>query len=111
MKTTYNSDKELLEALYSGQHLNEQDIRYLLWVLGCEVDFQAFYSRRWTQSVSTIIRLPSPNDLNTYTEDLWYIDCDQGLTELQKNECGQQPYRVKCVEKTVVVKNYIRIDE
>ena len=111
MKTTYNSDKKLLEALYSGQYLNEQDIRYLLCGLGCEVDFREFDSGRWTKSVSTIIRLPNPNDLNTYTEDLWRIDWEQGLTELQENEYCEQPYRVKCVEKTVVVKDYVRVDD
>lgn len=111
MKTTYNSDKELLDALYSGKHLNEKDIKYLLWDLGYEVDFQEFDMGRWTQYVSSIIKLPDPNDLNTYTDDLWCIDWERGLTELQENAFYEQPYRVKCVEKTVVVKTYVRCDE
>lgn len=111
MKTTYNSDKELLEALYSGKHLNENDIEYLLWNLGYEIDFQEFDIGRWTQFVSSIIKFPDPNDLNTYTDDLWCIDWERGLTELQENAFYEQPYRVKCVEKTVVVKTYVRCDE
>ena len=108
---SYNSDKELLDALYSGQHLNEKDIMHLLLDLGCVVDEQKGDQGIWTQRISTIIQLPDPNDLDTYTDDLWRIDWLQCLTVLQESEFDEQPYRVKCVEETVVVKNYVRIDE
>lgn len=112
MQTTYNSDKELLEALYSGEELNKKDIEYLLFELGYEVDEQECESREGTlYDVSTIIQLPDPNNLDTYTDDLWCIDWHCGITVLQEDEFHEQPYRVKCVEETVVIKNYVRIDE
>lgn len=111
MKTTYNSDKELLEALYSGKHLNENDIKHLLLDLGCVVDEQEGDPRMCKLPISTIIRLPDPNDLDTYTDDLWRIDLWQYIADLPVSGFDEQPYRVKCVEETVVVKNYVRCDE
>ena len=102
---------DILTDLYSSNRLSPPDIDYLLWHISREVDEQDGDSRRWTQHVSTIVKIPKTPDSEEYSDDLWRIDWDRGLTEYQENEYYEQPYRVVACPKTIEVIEYKPITE
>lgn len=107
----YRTAHDILTDLYSGNRLSPSDIKYLLWGVSKEVDEQAGDSGRWTQYVKTIVKLPKNPDSEEYSDDLWCIDWERGLTECQENEYYEQPYRVVACTKTIEVIEYKPITE
>lgn len=103
------TQQEVLTKLYAGQELNKYDIKFLLWEIAVHVDTIEGESHRWTRDVSTIVHLPETPDSNTYSEVLWCIDYEKGLTENQEDEYFQQPYRVEARTKTITKTVYERI--
>lgn len=90
---------KLEEKIYNGEHLSESEL--VDAVFGCnEVDTVYGENYRWSRYVSTIIKIK---------DKLFCIDWEQGLTELQPDSFECQPYEVKEVEETVVVKKYVRV--
>lgn len=90
---------ELEEKIYNGEHLSESEL--IDAVFECnEVDTEYGENNRWSRYVSTIIKIK---------DKLFCIDWEQGLTELQSDYFEDQPYEVKEVEETVVVKKYVRV--
>lgn len=82
---------EIVAKLKKGEKLNEREINTLVWdsVMVDEIEGD---SGRWTQHIGTIIEIDG---------ELWRIDWERGLTELQEDEFWDQPYRVKKIEKAV----------
>lgn len=107
----------LLKKLYSGETLNEEELRFLSTGFYLSkmknmideedmntitfVDEQDGSSGRWTRHKTTIFKV---------NNDLWCVNWKEGLTELQEHEFYDQPYRVKCVEDVVIVKKYVPIN-
>lgn len=107
----------LVKKLYSGEALNKDELYFLatgFYLSRMEniideedmeaiifVDEQDEDSGRWTKYKKTIFKIDN---------DLWCIEWEEGLTECQENEFYDQPYKVKCVEDVVIVKNYVPIN-
>lgn len=108
----------LVNKLYSSEVLNENELHFLATgacfsrmkktMFDDEdvnaitfIDEQDGNSGRWTRHKTTIFKV---------NNDLWCIEWEEGLTELQEHEFYKQPYRVKCVEDVVIVKKYVPIN-
>ena len=107
----------LVNKLYGGETLNEEELQFLSTGFYLSkmknmideedmntitfIDEQDGSSGRWTRHKTTIFKV---------NNDLWGIHWKEGLTELQEHEFYDQPYRVKCVEDVVIVKNYVPIN-
>lgn len=92
---------ETVVKLKSGENLNEAELKTLVW-RGYRVDEVEGDSGRWTQYIQTIIDIDG---------ELWAIDWERGLTECQDDEYYMQPYRVKAIDKQIIVKEYIRMED
>lgn len=107
----------LVNKLYSGEELNENELQFLatgFYLSSMKnmideedmdaitlIDEQDGDSGRWTKHKTTIFKV---------NNDLWCVQWREGLTELQENEFYNQPYKVKCIEDVVIVKNYVPIN-
>lgn len=89
---------ELEEKIYNGEYLTEKELRTAVFECD-EVTTEYGENRRWSRSVSTIIKIK---------DKLFCIDWEQGLTECQDNYFEEQPYEVEEVEHTIVVKEYVK---
>ena len=92
----------VLDKLDSGNQndIAEKDLQKLVW--NYEKDRVEGDSGRWTKSVQSICELKGR---------LVAVDWQEGLTECQENEFYDVPYYVKAVEKTVVITEYVPIEE
>lgn len=106
----------LVNKLYSGEELNENELHFLatgFYLSSMKnmideedmdtitfIDEQDGDSGRWTKHKTTIFKV---------NNDLWCVQWREGLTELQEHEFYNQPYKVKCIEDVVIVKNYVPI--
>lgn len=90
---------ELEKKIYNGEHLSESELADAVFECN-EVNTEYGENNRWSRYVSTIIKIK---------DKLFCIDWEQGLTELQPDSFEWQPYEVKEVEETVVVKKYVRV--
>lgn len=89
---------ELEEKIYNGEHLTESELENAIYE--CDViDTKYGKNERWTRPASSIIKIK---------DKLFCIDWEEGLTEYQFNSFDNQPYEVEEVERTIVVKNYIK---
>lgn len=89
---------ELEEKIYNGKYLTRAELENAVYecdVIGTEYG----ENRRWTRSARSIIKIE---------DKLFCIEWEEGLTECQINYFDEQPYEVKEVIETVIVKNYIR---
>ena len=84
----------IIEKLYAGEELSTGELRYLATGFSLDYVEPGDYIHvdefdgdigRWTQDVQTIIKVG---------EDLWAINWERGLTEMQENLFYEQPYRV-----------------
>lgn len=107
----HRTSHDILTDLYSGNRLSPADIQYLLWEIGRKVDEKDGDSGRWTQHVSTIVKLPKTPDSEEYSDNLWCINWEHGLTERQENEYYEQPYRVVPYIKIFSITEYKPITE
>ena len=85
-------NEEIIEKLYAGELLSEQEIKKLLWTRKT-VDEIEHGSGRWTENITTVLELKP--------DELWAIDWERGLTEYQEDYYEYQPRRV--VRKTRMV--------
>lgn len=99
-----SESEKLLQKIINKERLSEREIRSLLWDYGTGVDELEGDIGRWTQSVSTIVKL-----CDQYVR----IDWDRGLTELQENHYNEQPYLVEKRERVVtqVVVDWLEKDQ
>lgn len=89
---------ELEEKIYNGEHLTRAELENAVYE--CDViNTEYGENRRWTRSARSIIKIE---------DKLFCIEWEEGLTECQINYFDEQPYEVKEVIETVIVKNYIR---
>lgn len=89
----------LIEKVKNGVNLTEKELKMLVQ----DFDFDVVHkgeNGRWTQTVHRLI---------DHKDELYIIEYEQGLTEYQENEYYKQPYRVKMVEKTITVKEYVKM--
>ena len=107
----------LVNKLYNGEALNVNELHFLATgfcfskmknMIDKEdmdaitfIDEQDGDSGRWTKHKTTIFKVHN---------DLWCVQWEEGLTELQEHEFYNQPYRVKCIEDVVIVKKYVPIN-
>ena len=100
----YNTHFEeiMVKKIDNKEPLTEQEIRTLVYEYA--VESEPGDNRRWTRTVTSIIKL---------CERYFSIDWEEGLTEYQDNEFYNQPYEVRREEevKTIVVVNWVRMDE
>lgn len=89
---------ELEEKIYNGKHLTRAELENAIYE-GDVIDTEYGENRRWTRFVRSIIKVE---------DKLFCIEWEEGLTEYQVNYFYAQPYEVEEVEKTIVIKNYIR---
>ena len=85
----FNSDEKFTEGELE-EIVQESDFEYVDEVEGED--------HRWDREMQTIFKID---------DKLFAIDWRKGLTECQENEYWDQPYEVKVVEKTIVVKEYL----
>lgn len=57
---------------------------------------------RWSRPVSVIFN---------YKDKFYELNYSEGLTEYQDDLYYGQPYEVKCIEKQVIVKDYIKVED
>lgn len=101
-----SESERLFQKIKNKERLSESEIRSLLWEYGEEVDEIEGGSGRWTQFISTIVKL-----CGQYVR----IDWQRGLTEMQENVYDEQPYFVekkkRVIQKVVVDWNEIELDK
>lgn len=90
----YSRDELVQIKLESGEELTDEDIRFL------NIYFDTVYeeegeNRRWSQSMLTVVSVG---------ENLYAIEWEKGLTEMQEDSYYGQPYKVKLEEEEVVIK-------
>ena len=72
--------------------MTESEIREMLvWE---QVSEEKEPPRRWTQTVRTVVKHPD-------TGELWGVEWERGLTEMQENMFETQPYRVESYEEII----------
>lgn len=89
---------ELEKKIYNGEHLTERELRAAVFECD-EVTTEYGENLRWSRSASTIIKIK---------DKLFCIEWEEGLTECQDNYFEEQPYEVEEVERTIIVKDYIK---
>lgn len=87
----------LSEKLSAGEELSEQELCDFARCLPQEDEIEG-EEGRWSRAMTTIVKLPG--------EEYWAIDWERGLTEYQEDYYGEQPRRVRPVEKVIVVRNW-----
>ena len=95
--------EEIIAAkILNSESLTEQEIKELVW--DYEIDREEGDNRRWTRSVTSIVKL---------CDKYFAIDWEEGLTECQENEYYNQPYEVvkHTYEKTITVTEWIAVEE
>ena len=96
-------EQEIIDKIKNKEKFTEREIRNLLW------DFEQVWqeegeNRRWTRSVSTVVKVG---------EYFIMINWEEGLTECQENEFWKQPYFVKQHKytKTIEVEEWVVLNE
>lgn len=90
-----------LSKFDNGEEFTFEELEYIALESDFEyVDEIEGDDHRWNREMQTIIRIDGR---------LFAIDWRKGLTEMQENEYWDQPYEVKVVEKTIVVKEYVPV--
>jgi hypothetical protein len=89
----------ILNKIDSGEKLNKSELSNLVWDFE-EVDCEYGDNRRWSRSVTSIVKI---------NDRFFCIKWENGLTENQENEFYDQPYEVekKTYEKTITVTEWV----
>lgn len=97
-ETKTEFEKNMVHKIDNGEILTEKEIRDVIYEF--EIDSEYGENRRWTRSVSSVVKL---------CDRFFMIDWEQGLTECQENEYYCQPYEVEKreYEKTIKVIEWI----
>ena len=90
----------MLKKIEAKEKLTEEELRELV----TEYDEETMYGddHRWTREACTIVKL---------CDRYFGIDWMKALTEMQEDEFYEQPYEVKQVERVVVTKEWVSIEE
>lgn len=103
-KEYYNTHFEeiMVKKIDNKEPLTEQEIRTLVYEYDVETEHGD--NRRWTRSVTTIVKL---------CDRYFAIDWEEGLTEYQDSEFYDQPYEVRKEEevKTIIVASWVKVNE
>ena len=93
----YKEAEYYLNKLDNGEELTERECLDMAY----EFDIENNYgdNRRWSRYVKTICKL---------NDRYFAIEWDQGLTEMQPDECYEQPYEVELNEYDEVRTVHIR---
>jgi len=79
--------------------LSESEIREMLeWE---QVGEEEEPPRRWTQTVLTVVKHPE-------TGELWGVEWERGLTEMQEHLFEEQPYLVEAYEEVIPAQTVTR---
>lgn len=89
----YSEYEKAVMKLDLGEKLKENEIRNLLYNSD-EVYQEKDEDRRWSRSVTTVVRI---------NDKLYAIEWEEGLTENQENEFYNQPYEVELEQKPVTI--------
>lgn len=92
-----SESQKLLNRLHTrDEAFDELELKFL--ILNYECDRINGENRRWTRTVSSIIKVKN---------EYFSIDWEEGLTECQENSYMNQPIAVKPVEKQVTVTEWV----
>lgn len=96
----------MLDKILKGEKLTEKELRTLV----TEYDVATEYGddHRWTREAFTVVKL---NDIDRLCYRYFGIDWMKALTETGEDEFYNQPYEVKQVERIIVVKDWVALDE
>ena len=89
----------MLNKIDSGEKLNESELSSLVWDFE-EVDREYGDNRRWSRSVTSIVKI---------NDRFFCVEWENGLTENQPDEFYDQPYEVekKTYEKTITIAEWV----
>lgn len=95
----------MLDKILKGEKLTEKELRTLV----TEYDIETEYGddHRWTREAFTVVKL---SDIDRLCYRYFGIDWMKALTEMGEDEFYDQPYEVKQVERTIVVKEWLALD-
>lgn len=96
---------EIENKIANSEKLNKYERKMCAWgEVGKYVDEQEGEEHRWVKDMSTIFDIGG---------QLYCINWQQGLTEMQENEYFNQPYKVRREEKevTTTVVSYIAVED
>lgn len=95
----------MLDKIIKGEKLTEKELRELV----TEYDVTTEYGddHRWTREAFTVVKL---SDIDHLCYRYFGIDWMKALTEMGEDEFYEQPYEVKQVERTIVVKEWVALD-
>ena len=94
-------EKEFLNRFDNGEEFTEEELSDFRWEF-IEVNVKYGDNHRWNRPVTTVFRVE---------DRLFALEWWEGLTEMQEHEFYKQPYEVEEIEKTIVVKEYIKKGE
>lgn len=96
------NSEEYLNKIDAGELLTEDELLDMAYYFSIADEYGE--NRRWSRWVKTICKLG---------ERYFAVEWDQGLTEMQPDECFDQPYEVKLKEydKVIHVKEWVPINE
>lgn len=90
----------MLKKIDNHEKLTEEELEELVWSYQIERIYGA--DHRWDKEVCSIINI---------CDRTFAIDWRKGLTEMQDNIFDNQPYEVKSIEKVVVTKEWVPINQ
>lgn len=93
-------DELMLKKIDNKEDLTDEELREL--VTGYDQETEYGDDHRWTREAFTVVKL---------CDRYFGIDWMKALTEMGEDEFYDQPYEVKQVEKVVVTKEWVPIDE
>lgn len=90
----------MVKKIENGEPLTEAELSEVVSEFAVESDYGD--NRRWTRTVTTIVKL---------CDRYFSIDWEEGLTEYQENEFYNQPFEVRkeTYEKTITVTEWVKI--
>lgn len=90
----------MLKKIEAKEKLTEKELRELVTMHDEETEYGD--DHRWTREAFTVVKL-----CGRY----FGIDWMKALTEMQEDEFYEQPYEVKQIDKVVVTKEWVAIEE
>jgi hypothetical protein len=96
-----NYEKEILRKIDNKEELTQRERSSCLWRFKKEAILEGEESRFY-RKMQTVFKIG---------ERMFLIEWSKGLTEMQYNEFYEDPYEVECIEKTVIVKEWKKIEE
>lgn len=83
----------MVDKIDKNIDLTEEELKNIIWRYEVETSYGE--NRRWTRSVSSVVKM---------CDRFFMVDWEEGLTEYQENEYWDQPYEVEKKEYEKVIK-------